>query len=790
LFENPLFTGGEISMSNTQHRLLFLTAVVLLIVSFVNAAQAAVFNCPAGDTQCLILAINQANTNGNPSNTIQLEAGTYTFLNPNNDTDGANGFPSITSTVVIKGPAANAAIIARPSNVPFFRFFHVASNGNLSLEGITLIGGIGIGSAVFNNGGTISVNQSTFSQNTGTALRNTGGHMAITQSTISNNFSSSSGGGALGSDGGSVTIDRSQFRGNTAISLVGAIFLGNTTAAISNSSFYDSFSQGAGAILVGTGSVLMVSDSAFVNNEAFGDGQGAAIHTRMGATTLITNSTFAINRLNPLFGQDGITIANFGTLSLLNSTLARNSVDLFFVSTPSSPRSVLLSGASAITKLQNTIVTHDDPLAQDCRGPIISLGNNLISDPAGCTITLLPSDLTGDPSLDSLTDNGTSGNAHFPLLSTSPAINAANDEVCPIKDQIGQLRKPQCDIGAIEAQTRTVIDSYSAVNQDSTSSLNGTRTAVGQVFIASGSTYIRSCEFYLARENNPTGTIVAKLYAVGGTPGSTALPIGSPFAISAPVDISSLNPWPTLAPVMFDFTANQYFVTAGVAYAIVVEYTGGSSTDTIPVRKDRSGTHPGNVTLLESGTWVTQTDADAIFSLYGDPRTPSAGALIDSYDLVNYAGTDSLNDTRRAIGQAFTPTVSAKLVSAQFYLAKENNPQGTIVAKLYAVSPALTVPIGLPLAVSGAIDVSTLSAWPSLALTTFDFSASNFSMAAGAPYAIVVECPFGCSTQRGTVPVAKNNAGTHPGHHVEMNSAQWSAGTSDTIFYVYGDVGR
>ena len=35
--------------------------------------------------------------------------------------------------------------------------------------------------------------------------------------------------------------------------------------------------------------------------------------------------------------------------------------------------------------------------APDCAGSITSLGHNLIGDPTGCTITLQPSDLTGDP---------------------------------------------------------------------------------------------------------------------------------------------------------------------------------------------------------------------------------------------------------------------------------------------------------------------------------------------------------------------------------------------------------
>ena len=75
----------------------------------------------------------------------------------------------------------------------------------------------------------------------------------------------------------------------------------------------------------------------------------------------------------------------------------------------------------------------------------------------GCTITLQPSDLTGDPGLDAFTDNDRPGNGHFPLLPTSQAIDTGNDAVCPRRDQLGQRRinirgvgTSICDIGAIE----------------------------------------------------------------------------------------------------------------------------------------------------------------------------------------------------------------------------------------------------------------------------------------------------------------------------------------------------
>src|SRR5215211_5918918 len=66
--------------------------------------------------------------------------------------------------------------------------------------------------------------------------------------------------------------------------------------------------------------------------------------------------------------------------------------------------------------LTNTILAHNRGGRCDCVGPVISLGNNLIGDPTGCTIILQPTDLTGDPGLGDFTDNGTPGNGHFPLL--------------------------------------------------------------------------------------------------------------------------------------------------------------------------------------------------------------------------------------------------------------------------------------------------------------------------------------------------------------------------------------
>ena len=108
------------------------------------------------------------------------------------------------------------------------------------------------------------------------------------------------------------------------------------------------------------------------------------------------------------------------------------------------------------TFLENTIVASTDPTVRDCAGTFTSLGNNLIGNPASCLVALQPSDRVGDADLGQLVDDGTPGDAHFPLLPASQAIGAANDAACPRQDQLGQSRRPQCDIGAVEFRRKDV----------------------------------------------------------------------------------------------------------------------------------------------------------------------------------------------------------------------------------------------------------------------------------------------------------------------------------------------
>ncbi len=394
--------------------------VSLFLLLSVIPAYSAVFNIPSGNVTALIAAINTANSNGE-QNTINLEAGTYTLTAADNFSDDGNGLPLVTSVLTIQGMGAALTTIA--AGVGGFRIVSVTSAGTLTLDGITVRGGlVGTLGGGISSQGTVTIIRSTITQNQAVGMNTGGGsvfntgRMSIIGSSISGIVSgrvgSQVGGGGI-ANYGSLVISNSSINGSATFSGGGGI--ANFGSLVITNSQISGFAGRGGGVL--SDGMLSVTNSTVARaiSTTFGGG-GMLI---LGGQVTISNSTIANNNSE---GEGGGLSITDGTVSLQNTILARN-----------------IGGHG-----QNA------GLPDDCSGALTSVGNNIIGDPSGCGITLQPTDLTGDPGLGDFIDDGAPGNGHFPLLANSPAINAANDAACPRTDQLNTPRRGICDIGAIE----------------------------------------------------------------------------------------------------------------------------------------------------------------------------------------------------------------------------------------------------------------------------------------------------------------------------------------------------
>jgi beta-glucanase (GH16 family) len=230
------------------------------------------------------------------------------------------------------------------------------------------------------------------------------------------------------------------------------------------------FWQGGGAIYNGDGATLNLIDSSVTNNQARWSGGG--VYSFFNTTTTIVRSTISGNVSNDVGGGirslGNMTITNStisgnrstgwhggaifhtdGAMQILNSTIANNTGPDW------APSAVFIGTFNAATPsltLTNTIITGNQWYACDhWTGTVIltSGGHNLIQDD---TCNPVASDLiTANALIGPLADNGGSTLTHA-LSAGSPAIDSADDAVCPATDQRGTTRPQgtQCDIGSYE----------------------------------------------------------------------------------------------------------------------------------------------------------------------------------------------------------------------------------------------------------------------------------------------------------------------------------------------------
>jgi len=327
------------------------------------------------------------------------------------------------------------------------------------------------GGALYNSGGTMNVQDSTFTGNTVTGATGTGGAISNDSGVITITGSSFSGNSAL--DGGAVSINpgaigivnSSQFLSNTAgfggglenrgtLTVTGSLISQNQATGgdggglwnlngklvVRSSTVSNNKANSTGGGISNYGSSLVLDKSTISGNTSVGNGGGIYSNAAMN----LTNVTVSGNQVTSIGAGGGGVYQNSGSASLHHVTLVSN--------TAAFGRALYKDGsAGGGLFLQSSIVSvNGGPATVACDGQISSLGYN-ISD-GNCSMLTQ----TGDAqmtalNLGPLANNGGDTFTHLPALS-SPAVDRVALANCLITDQRDATRPlgPLCDSGAVE----------------------------------------------------------------------------------------------------------------------------------------------------------------------------------------------------------------------------------------------------------------------------------------------------------------------------------------------------
>jgi len=328
-------------MNNKQQRYAFIGAIIsfIMLPILAQAETIDVLTCDAAD---LITALNTANQNGQVDEVILNGDCTYTLTTADNQIDGNNGLPVISSEITING---NGATIQRTGDSKF-RLLYITSTGVITLNHITLTHGLAsenvfsttsFGGGIYNNQGRLRLVETSLQHNIahfyGGGIYNLNGSVVIDNSQIKhnqaksqfNNLNSNAGGGIY-SDGGLITVTNSALRynetddvGNGGGGIYGTrdtIMTLENSDVISNNAF-----DGAG---IKSNGELYVYGTVISGNQALGDAGGiyAATYAKIVSSTISHN--VANEDDNDSGSGGGFYLVN-GSAWIDNSLISHNS---------------------------------------------------------------------------------------------------------------------------------------------------------------------------------------------------------------------------------------------------------------------------------------------------------------------------------------------------------------------------------------------------------------------------------------------------------------------------------
>jgi hypothetical protein len=339
----------RIKKKRDQNRRLTLAAIALpfmflMMSGWTHAATITVNSTSNSGAGSLRQAITKANGTTGVSNIEFSVTGTITLL---------TALPAITGNLTIAGPTTAPGITINGGGL--VQLLRVNSGATLNLQLLTLtdgsvtgtsggargIGGNGEGGAILNSG-TVTAMGCTFSDDQanggasagtngvggngeGGAIFNNGGTMTVTDSTFSANQANGGSGGAEGAGaGGGAGGGGAIFNSGGTMSVTGSTFSANLTNGGSGGIDDVNASSGNGGAIANDGDgSMIVTNCTFAANQATG-GYGGAIVNRWssGSPALtVTNSTVSGNKTTS--GVGAIEYAG-GTVSLKGTILAAN----------------------------------------------------------------------------------------------------------------------------------------------------------------------------------------------------------------------------------------------------------------------------------------------------------------------------------------------------------------------------------------------------------------------------------------------------------------------------------
>jgi hypothetical protein len=277
---------------------------------------------PGGGAPGLIAAINAANAGG--GGTINLASGcTYVLTQVDNtvpDSEGPafNGLPVITSPIRLNG---SSTTIERSSAAPPFRILYVTNTGTLTLNNLTITGGLIVnpdingGGGILNHG-ELTLNNSRVTGNNGGALGGGGifngpgpnfegpAVLTLNNSRVDHNTTSFSGfdAAAIFDFQGTTTLNNSEVDSNQA-TVGGGIFKAANSLTLNNSRLHDNTAE-VGAGIVNSGAAVHINASQITNNTASSVGGGIfnSGAVSLGATSVTSNTPDNCFPLNSIPG--------------------------------------------------------------------------------------------------------------------------------------------------------------------------------------------------------------------------------------------------------------------------------------------------------------------------------------------------------------------------------------------------------------------------------------------------------------------------------------------------------